>query len=63
MRKDKTKPVLRKRLNFYTDDLEYFEYLCKINNLSHTDMLREILAVYPQANANMDKNIGVSAFP
>jgi hypothetical protein len=50
MRKNKDKTVKRVFRRMYQEDIEYVDWLCKINKTGYADMLHNILTVYPQAN-------------
>lgn len=54
MRLYKDKKVIKAQRRFYADDLEHFDWLCKINGIDSMDMLHDMLRVYPQANAEKE---------
>lgn len=48
-------PVKKTFWRWYKEDLELFDRLCQLNGLTHADMLREMLRVYPQVNAQTSR--------
>lgn len=50
MRNPAIDPAKKVQWTFLEEDIEYFDWLRKINHMTRAEMLHALLTVYPQAN-------------
>ncbi len=55
MQRNTEKPKQRRSFQLYNDSIDYFLWLCGINDCTQAEMFERILTVFPKANADTQK--------